>query len=58
MLTYFIGYILVPYMRDCLKIARRAFFQVEMDYIVCKLPVVYTDGLGDRGGSIHIHIVK
>lgn len=49
---------LVPYVRDCLKITSTAFFQVEMDYTACKLPVVYTDGLRDRGGFIYIYMVK
>lgn len=57
-LTYLIGYILVPYVKDCLKIASRAFFQLEMDYTACKLPVVYTDGLCDRERSIYIYMVK
>ena len=58
MLTYLIGYILVPYIRKCVKIAKGAFFQVEMDSIVCKLLVVYTDGLCDRGGFIYIYMTK
>lgn len=36
------------------------FYQVEIDYVVCKQPVIYiyTDGLSERGGSIYIYMVE
>lgn len=58
MLTYLIGYILVLYVRKCLEIIKRNFFQVEMDFVICKLPVVYTDSLNDRGVFLYIYMVK
>ena len=58
MLTYLIGYILVLYVRKCLEIIKRTFFQVEMDVVVCKLPVVYPDSLSDRGVFLNIYMAK
>lgn len=40
------------------KNSQGSFFSKWKWIIQSKLPVVYTDGLGDRGRSIHIHTVK
>ena len=58
MLTCLIGYSLVLYVRKCLEIIKRTFFQVEMDFVACKLPVVYTDSLSDRGVFLYIYMAK